>query len=376
MRSNTKYKVKNIKKIIIVAGEESGDMYASNIINYFSERKDIIFYGMGSNRMKKTKAELLVDSSSLSVVGFFEIFKMYPKLLKALNTMKKSIHNINPDLLILIDYQEFNMKLAKYAKSKGIKVLFYISPQIWAWREKRIKNIKSCVDEMAVIFPFEEKYYKKHGLSSTYVGHPLVENNTYKKEYSKDNEYIGFFPGSRLNEVKKHIPIINEVINRIHKTNPEQRFIISNSENIDKKIYEKKFLNKDYVKIVTNENIYKTIDMCKVAVAASGTITLQIALKKIPMCVFYKLSNITYFIAKILVKTKFISLVNIVLEKNAVHEFIQGKATSENIESELNNLINNKSYRKEMITNFDLLERKLLNSSSKMTIYDLIESTL
>ena len=116
--------------------------------------------------------------------------------------------------------------------------------------------------------------------------------------------------------------------------------------------------------------------MCKVAVAASGTITLQIALKKIPMCVFYKLSNITYFIAKILVKTKFISLVNIVLEKNAVHEFIQGKATSENIESELNNLINNKSYRKEMITNFDLLERKLSNSSSKMTIYDLIESTL
>ena len=341
--------MKNIKKIIIVAGEESGDMYASNIINNFSKREDIKFYGMGSSKMKKTKAELLVDSSNLSVVGFFEILKMYPKLLKALNIMKKSVSDINPDLLILIDYQEFNMKLAKYAKSKGIKVLFYISPQIWAWRENRIKNIKDCVDEMAVIFPFEEKYYKNQGLNSTYVGHPLVENNHYKKEYSHNKNYIGFFPGSRLNEVKKHIPVIKDVISRIHKRSPEERFIISNSLNIDKKIYEENFSNKDYVEIITNENIYKTIDMCKVAIAASGTITLQIALKKIPMCVFYKLSNITYLIAKILVKTKFISLVNIVLEKKTIHEFIQGNASPENIDSEVKKLINNKEYRKEMI---------------------------
>ena len=368
--------MKNIKKIIIVAGEESGDMYASNIVNNFSKRDDIKFYGMGSSRMKKTKAELLVDSSNLSVVGFFEILKMYPKLLKALNIMKKSVSDINPDLLILIDYQEFNMKLAKYAKSKGIKVLFYISPQIWAWRENRIKNIKNCIDEMAVIFPFEEKYYKKQGLNSTYVGHPLVENNYYKKEYSHNKKFIGFFPGSRLNEVKKHIPVIEDVISRIHKRSPEERFIISNSSNIDKKIYEENFSNKDYVEIITNEDLYKTNDMCKVAVAASGTITLQIALKKIPMCVFYKLSNITYFIAKILVKTKFISLVNIVLEKKTIHEFIQGNASPENIDSEVKKLINNKKYRKEMINDFDLLEKKLLNNSSKITIYDLVESIL
>ena len=365
-----------MRKIIIVAGEESGDMYASNIINNFSEQENIKFYGMGSSKMKKTKAELLVDSSSLSVVGFFEILKIYPKLLKALNIMKKSVDIINPDLLILIDYQEFNMKLAKYAKSKGVKVLFYISPQVWAWRENRIKNIKDCVDEMAVIFPFEEKYYKKHGLKSTYVGHPLVGNNSYKKKYSKEANHIGFFPGSRLNEVKKHIPIINDVINLIHKRNPKERFIIANSENIDEKIYEENFSNKDYVKIITNENIYKTIDMCKVALAASGTITLQIALKKVPMCVFYKLSNPTYLIAKLLVKTKFISLVNIVLEKKAVHEFIQGDASSENIYSEIDKLINNMSYRNEMINNLDLLEKKLLNDSSKVTIYDLVKSIL
>lgn len=375
MRSNKKHKM-NMKKIIIVAGEESGDMYASNIINNFSEQKNIIFYGMGSSKMKKTKAKLLVDSSSLSVVGFFEILKIYPKLLQALNVMKKSVDTINPDLLILIDYQEFNMKLAKYAKSKGIKVLFYISPQVWAWRENRIKNIKNCVDEMAVIFPFEEQYYKKHGLNSTFVGHPLVENKSYKKQYSNDANYIGFFPGSRLNEVKKHIPIIKDVISLMHKKNPKERFIIANSENIDEKIYEENFFDKDYVEIITNENIYKTIDMCKVAVAASGTITLQIALKKVPMCVFYKLSNITYLIAKILVKIKFISLVNIVLEKKAVHEFIQGGASSENIYSELDKLVNNMKYRKEMIDNLNLLEKKLINNSSKVTICDLVESIL
>ena len=368
--------MKKIKKIIIVAGEESGDMYASDIINKLSKKENLKFYGMGSNKMKKTKANLLVDSSDLAVIGFIEILKMYPKLLKALNVMKKSIETIKPDLLILIDYQEFNMKIAKYAKSKGIKVLFYISPQVWAWRENRIKNIKNCIDEMAVIFPFEEKYYNKLGVNASYVGHPLVENNFYKKKYAKNKNYIGFFPGSRLNEVKKHIPIIKDVINNIHSKNPNEKFIISCSGNIDKIIYKSYFSNKDYIKIIYNENIYETIDMCKVAVAASGTITLQIALKKVPMCVFYKLSNITYLIAKFLVKTKFISLVNIILGKKVVNEFIQGSASPENITSEIEKLINNEIYRSKMIDNYDLLEKKLLNDPSKITIYDLIESIL
>ena len=134
-----------LKKIIVVAGEESGDMYASKIINDLSKKENLKFYAMGSSKMKKTKATLLVDSSKLSVVGFFEILKIYPKLLKSLNIMKRSIDEIKPDLLVLIDYQEFNMKLAKYAKLNGIKVLFYISPQVWAWRENRLKNIKNYI---------------------------------------------------------------------------------------------------------------------------------------------------------------------------------------------------------------------------------------
>ena len=364
------------KKIMIVAGEESGDMYASNIINKLSHKKNLHFYGMGSSRMKNTNATMILDSSDLSVMGFLEIIKVYPKLLKSLNIMKKSISTVKPDLLVLIDYQEFNMKLAKYAKSNGIKVLFYISPQVWAWREKRIKNIKNYIDVMAVIFPFENKYYENLGINSYYVGHPLVEDNNYSKHYTSNKNHIGFFPGSRMNEVKKHIPIINQVIEILHKKYPKEKFLVSRSSNIDNKIFQEYFSNKDYVSVITNEDIYETIDMCKIAAAASGTITLQIALKKVPMCVFYKLSNITYFLVKRLVKTKFISLINIVLNKKAVEEFIQEDASSEKISSEIERIINDENYKNNLIKNENLVEKKLIGDSAKINISDLILNLL
>ena len=345
------------KKIIIVAGEESGDMYAANIIKNFSKRKEIIFYGMGSSKVKETNIEILVDSSELSVLGLIEIIKMYPRLLYALRTMKKSISSIRPDLLILIDYQEFNMKLAKYAKSNGVKV----------------KNIKNYIDEMAVIFPFEEKYYKNLGVKATYVGHPLLNNNDYKKVLNQKKEYIGFFPGSRLNEIKKHLPLINQIIENLHNKFPQENFLISSSNNINKKIFDSDFYKKKYVNVVSSKNIYETIDMCKIAVAASGTITLQIALKKIPMCVFYRLSNITYLIAKILVKTKFISLVNIVLNKEAIKEFVQKDASCKSISDELIKIKEDNHYRNKIISDYEILEKKLSDDSSKENIIDVIE---
>tara|TARA_A100001011_G_scaffold390221_1_gene473217 strand:+ start:3560 stop:4666 length:1107 start_codon:yes stop_codon:yes gene_type:complete len=366
----------NQKKIIIVAGEESGDMYASKIINDFSKENNIKFYGMGSNKMKETKATLLLDSSNLSVVGFFEILKIYPRLLKALNYMKRSIQDINPDLLILIDYQEFNMKLAKYAKSNGIKVLFYISPQVWAWRENRIKNIKNYIDIMAVIFPFEKKFYENAGIKSYYVGHPLIQDNLYQKNYSNKKDFIGFFPGSRFSEVKNHLPIVNRVIESMNNKNKKYKFLISRSRNINISIYEKYFSNKDYVSIVSNENIYETIDLCKVAVAASGTITLQIALKKIPLCVFYKLSNATYFLVKFLIKTKFISLINIVLGKKVVQEFIQSDASTENIEEEIKKLISDNKYRENLKNGISSIEKVLENNDSKIDMKEVIKKSL
>ncbi len=365
-----------LKNIIISAGEESGDMYGANIINYFSKNKNIHFYAMGSNKIKNTSAEIIIDSSDLSVVGFLEVIKIYPKLLRSLNIMKKSIDSIKPDLIILIDYQEFNMKLAKYAKSRGVKVLFYISPQIWAWRESRVKNIINNIDIMAVIFPFEKKYYDQLGLETHYVGHPLVESKNYKEDNYKKDNYIGFFPGSRINEVRKHLPIMKKIISKISKKYPDEKFLISKSSNIDIQLYENFFMNETNIKIVENENIYKTISLCKSAIAASGTITLQIGLMKIPVCVLYKLSSLTYYFAKLLVKTKYISLINIVLQKFLVKEYIQDNASADNICIELEKLTFDQNYRNNIIKEYGALEEKLLNDNLKTNINNLITKIL
>lgn len=369
------------KKILIVAGEESGDMYGANIIHKLSKNQNITFYAMGSSKIQMTNAKMIVDSSKLSVVGFFEILRIYPKLLNALIKIKKSVDEIKPDLLILIDYQEFNFKIAKYAKSKGIKILFYISPQVWAWRENRIKKIKNYIDIMAVIFPFEKSYYKKYDVKVEYVGHPLIENEPYKQQNfignnHRSGSYIGFFPGSRMGEIKKHAPIIKKTIQKILEINPNEKFLISKSHNIDISIYENYFSKHKNTEIIENNDVYETIDLCKVAVAASGTITLQIALMKVPMCVFYKISFLTYFIAKTLVKINSISLVNIIMGNKIVKEFIQKDANEENLSKEINKLTKDESYKKNMLKNFLIIEKKLKDEPSKISIYELINRML
>jgi len=268
------------------------------------------------------------------------------------------------------------MKLAKYAKSRGVKVLFYISPQIWAWRESRVKNIINNIDIMAVIFPFEKKYYDQLGLETHYVGHPLVESKNYKEDNYKKDNYIGFFPGSRINEVRKHLPIMKKIISKISKKYPDEKFLISKSSNIDIQLYENFFMNETNIKIVENENIYKTISLCKSAIAASGTITLQIGLMKIPVCVLYKLSSLTYFFAKLLVKTKYISLINIVLQKFLVKEYIQDNASADNICIELEKLTFDQNYRNNIIKEYGALEEKLLNDNLKTNINNLITKIL
>ena len=246
------------KKILIIAGEESGDMYGANIIQKLSKNQNITFYAMGSSKMQMTSAKIVVDSSKLSVVGFFEILRIYPKLLNALIKIKKSVDEIKPDLLILIDYQEFNFKIAKYAKSKGIKVLFYISPQVWAWRENRIKKIKNYIDTMAVIFPFEKSYYKKYDVKVEYVGHPLIENiDTDKTDInnlvSKNKKIISIMPGSRKSETSVLLPILIDFINMMNSKDPNYSFVFhATDENKDHII--------DYIKNKNLKNIHIAAD--------------------------------------------------------------------------------------------------------------------
>lgn len=364
------------KKILIVSGEESGDMYASEIIKKIENENFFDIYAMGSSKVKETSAKLILDSKELSVTGIYEVIKMYPKLLKALESVKNVIKTQKPDLIVLIDYQEFNIKIAKYAKELNLKVLFYIGPQVWAWRRNRVYSIKKYIDKMAVIFPFEEKIYEECGVNVSYVGHPLTyfqkKKYTSKKNGSKKNFKIGFFPGSRENEVNRLLPIINKCIKSLEKSNNNLNFIVSKSKNLNKSSFLKNIKENSYTKIEEVNDINETIGKCDIAVAASGTITLQLALSDTPMCVMYKLSPITYFIAKYLVSTKYISLVNILAEKLAVKEFIQSNVNEINIVAEVKKLLYNRDYNLKVKEDLSKVRSKLEDNKSRDDIIDII----
>tara|TARA_B100000029_G_scaffold467961_1_gene504580 strand:+ start:817 stop:1941 length:1125 start_codon:yes stop_codon:yes gene_type:complete len=364
------------KKILIVSGEESGDMYASEIIKKIENQNLFDIYAMGSSKVKKTSAKLILDSKELSVTGIYEVIKMYPKLLKALESIKSVIKIKKPDLVVLIDYQEFNIKIAKYAKELNIKVLFYIGPQIWAWRKNRVYSIKKHIDKMAVIFPFEEKIYKECGINVSYVGHPLTyfQKKIYqnKEKDSAQNFKIGFFPGSRENEVNRLLPIVKKCIRSLEKDNSNLNFIVSKSKNLSRSSFLKNITENSYTKIEEADDINETIEKCDIAVAASGTITLQLALSNTPMCVMYKLSPITYFIAKYLVSTKYISLVNILAERLVVREFVQHNANEENIVAEIKKLLYNKDYNFKIKEDLSKVRGKLEDNKSREDIIEII----
>ncbi|MBH32623.1 MAG: lipid-A-disaccharide synthase [Gammaproteobacteria bacterium] len=364
------------KKILIVSGEESGDMYASEIIKKIESENFFDIYAMGSSKVKETSAKLILDSKELSVTGIYEVIKMYPKLLKALESVKNVIKTQKPDLIVLIDYQEFNIKIAKYAKELNLKVLFYIGPQVWAWRRNRVYSIKKYIDKMAVIFPFEEKIFEECGVNVCYVGHPLTyfqkKKYTSKEKGSKKNFNIGFFPGSRENEVNRLLPVINKCIKSLEKGNNNLNFIVSKSKNLNKSSFLKNITENSYTKIEEVNDINETIGKCDIAVAASGTITLQLALSDTPMCVMYKLSPITYFIAKYLVSTKYISLVNILAEKLAVKEFIQNNVNEVNIVAEVKKLLYNRDYNLKVKEDLSKVRSKLEDNKSRDDIIDII----
>ena len=368
------------KRIMVVAGEPSGDMHAGCLIeNLKKDLSDARIYGMGGVEMKKAGVDILVNSSKLSVVGIVEILKHYPAIKKAFTKLKKSIETEPPDLLILIDYPEFNLRLAKIAKNKETKVLFYISPQVWAWRQSRVKNIKKLVDMMAVILPFEADFYKKESIPVRYVGHPLsgkanptnsIENS--KKKYGLDpnKKTIGLFPGSRESEIQNHMPIVCKIISYLNEKEQNVQFIIPASPGVEKNSY-MRWIEQDlnHIKLV-DDNIYNIIQTCDAIASASGTVNVQIALMKKPFCVFYRVSFLTFLIVKNLVRTKSISLVNILSDKIVVKEFIQKEARHQLIAEELKKLLYNKEYNAALEVELDKI--KLLigdkNSTAEVTI--------
>lgn len=326
----------------IISGEASGDLHGSNLIKALHEKDaqaDVRCWG--GDKMEAAGATLVKHYRDLAFMGFVEVIKHLGTILNNIKFCKQDILQYKPDVLILIDYPGFNLRIADWAKLQGFKVCYYISPQIWAWKENRIKQIKNSVDKMLVILPFEKAFYQKHQFPVTYVGHPLVEviDAELKKKavpISVDKEIIALLPGSRSQELKLKLPIMLKMVHRF----PEYQFVIAQAPGQEAAFYESLIGNANV--LLLKEQTYNILKQAKAALVTSGTATLETALFGVPEIVCYKGNQLSYWLAKKLIKVKYISLVNLILDKPAVKELIQQDLNEQQLFEELNDLLNNK----------------------------------
>lgn len=361
------------KKIYIIAGEPSGDLHGSNLMKelyHLNPNLNIRYWG--GDLMKNTGGTLVKHVKELAFMGFVEVLLNLRTILKNIDFCKNDITTFKPDVIVMIDYPGFNLRIAEWAKTQGIKVVYYISPQIWAWKQKRVHKIKACVDEMFTILPFEKDFYAKFDYPVHYVGHPLLDavENYYKtatylqfKERNnlKEKPIIAILPGSRKQEVNVKLPIMINAIKGLD----QYQFIIAGAPSLEPAFYAP-FLN-DNVKIVYNQT-YDLLANSEAGIVTSGTATLETALFNVPEVVCYKGSEISYRIAKRLIKIKYISLVNLILDREVVKELIQHECTAQNIRKELEQLIIGGNKREEMLNDYKLLKEILGNSGASKKV--------
>ncbi|MGD0169939.1 MAG: lipid-A-disaccharide synthase [Smithella sp.] len=360
---------KKNKTIMIVAGEASGDMHGANLVREMLNLDPALnFYGIGGNRLQKEGVDLLANASDMAVVGLTEVVSKLGSILKIMGMMKRSLDERRPDLVILIDYPDFNIPLAKAAKKRGIKVFYYISPQVWAWRKSRIGQIKKTVSQMAVILPFEVETYRQKGFGVNYVGHPLldmVKLNYSKQEsrkkfgLSEDEITIGILPGSRTSEVRILMPELLRAAQILKREMPDLQFVLPLADTLEETSVTEIIsrFNVD-VKVVSGHT-YDVISCADLALVASGTATLETALLGVPMIIVYKISLLSYFIGRLFVHVKNIGLVNIIAGKTIVPELIQGDASGKRIAAESLSILKNGERRQKMIKELEVIRARL-----------------
>ncbi len=385
MPSQIEQKQKHPKNIVIVAGEASGDAHAARLVNELKKLDDSIsFRGMGGDNLRDAGVDVFIDMGKISVVGFVEVLMKYNLIKAELNKLKENIAKQPPDLLILVDYQEFNQRLAAFAKNIGIKVLFYIGPQVWAWRPKRVYKMGKIVDHMAVIMPFEKALYDDANVPVTFTGHPLTDEVIKDKTTQqardllqiKNKTTVGLFPGSRSGEISNILPILLEsakLIRQQHiQKNNDLQFVlpIANTIKTEDLAPFENTLKKLSVITVQNK-FYDVAQSCNIILTASGTATLEIGLLEIPMVIVYKTSAITFFIGKNLVSLKHIGLVNIIPGKEVVKEFLQGNAKPALIAKEALHLLNDKIYYETMQHELSLIRQQLGDGNGSKNVAEL-----
>lgn len=335
--------------IVVIAGEASGDAHAGRMIAELKKLAPTIqVSGIGGDTMRNAGAEIFVDFSELAVMGIVEVLKRYRKIKTIFNQLVKRLADDKPDLLVVVDYPGFNLKLAKKAKKLGIPVLYYISPKVWAWRKSRVKTIKKVVSHMAVLFPFEKTLYDEAGVPATCVGHPLVDavqtqltSEQAKLKFGLDPEHrvLGLFPGSRRSEVDALLPVMIEAAERIQKHHYDVSIVLPLAPGLDPAVIQPLLtLSKLPIKVVKHD-FYDFTKACDAIVAASGTVTLEIALLAVPHLIVYRVAPMTYRILKRLVKIPYVGLCNIVTGNPVILELLQNDVTAQRLEHELTLLL-------------------------------------
>ncbi len=358
------------KKLYIIAGEASGDLHGSNLIKQLKNIDSAIdIRCWGGDKMQAEGATLVKHYKELAFMGFIEVIKNLPTILKNISFCKEDILAYKPDAIILIDYPGFNLRIAKWAKQQGIKVIYYISPQVWAWKENRVKLMKQCIDKMICIIPFEKDFYKnKWNWDVEYVGHPLVEVVEQFVEGTRqlangNEQIIALLPGSRKQEILTKLPIMLSVVQHF----PTYQFVVAKAPGLDEDFYNNLIAPYKNVSWVVNET-YALLSKAKAALVTSGTATLETALFGVPQIICYKGSNISYQIAKKLIKIKFIGLVNLIMDKEVVKELIQHQLTTQNLYKELTLLLKEGAKLKQLKSDYASLWQLLkqgVNASEK-----------
>lgn len=357
-------------KYYIIAGEASGDMHASNLVAEIKKKdKKAEFRGFGGDMMQAQGVELVKHYRLMAYMGFVEVAANLRKVLGNIAQAKKDMIDYQPDALILVDYPGFNLRMAKFAHERGLKVFYYISPQVWAWKRRRVHKIKASVDKMLVILPFEEEFYRRYGVDVTYVGNPLLDelaksgspNRSIflrRNSLGEKREIIALLPGSRKQEVKRMLPVMLKMVPRF----PNYQFVVAGVSSLDKDLY-KQIMGKTDAFFVENQT-YELLQNSSAALVTSGTATLEAALFTVPEVVCYKATGFSYRLAKSMIKVKYISLVNLVMDREVVKELIQNDLMEENVAKELEGILHNGKRQRQLLEDYEELKGRLGNAGA------------